>query len=347
MWHTQLTAQMISLNVKLMPMKAAIIAIILQLTACTTDTRHAIEMLWYKLAMHTTRNVCASMTHLHNVRLIYSSKNAQQYFFSILSMDRVIMFLGMMLNFMVCIVYFSRRAIRSKLPNVLLLNQAFADLFTCMVYILPNIVFQIILTIHKTKKYHYLHDPIRKVITFASITSSILIYSVAAFERWLSIATPLWHRVNLKTQHIWNAVRVIWLISIGSSLPAIFVDKTYVIYYRSMQGLMVLFVVAISILFITTWYKAIVEVRRHHQLGSDSNGVTKELQITKIFALMYLLFIMNFTPLATANPNIMSPERRIKILLFELSTMINPILTMTLKRDFRICWKPAVGNGHT
>ena len=63
MWHTQLTAQMISLNVKLMPMKAAIIAIILQLTACTTDTRHAIEMLWYKLAMHTTRNVCASMTH--------------------------------------------------------------------------------------------------------------------------------------------------------------------------------------------------------------------------------------------------------------------------------------------
>ena len=256
---------------------------------------------------------------------------------TVLSIDTVIVLSGMMLNLMVCIIYYRRRATRSKIPNILLVNQAFADLFTCLVYILPNTIFQFILTIHKTNKYQNFNNIMCELTPFASIVSSVLIYTVAALERWMSIAKPIWHHVNVKPKHAWRAVVVCWLISIGSSLPSIFVDETYVIYYRSMQGIMVVFMVAISLLFITTWYTALLEVRRHRQRKCDSTRVKSELGITKIFAIMLLLFIMAFTPLATANPNMKNPERRIKILLFALSTMVNPMLTLTLKRDFKIC----------
>ena len=274
------------------------------------------------------------------------NERCTEIFLTILSIDTVIVLLGMMLNIMVCFIYYRRKIIRNKLPNILLVNHALADLFTCMMYILPNTVFHFILTIDKTKKYQNYHDPI-EFTAFVSISSSSCIYTLAGFERWLSIVKPIWHHVHIKTKHAWRAAMLSWLISISCSLPSILVDETYAIYYISAQVIMVMFIIAISALFIKTWYTALVEVRRHRQLRSDSNRVLIELHITKIFALMFLLFTMTFIPLATANPDKRTPERRIKILLFALSAVNSPILTLTLKRDFRLCLRQSVGNRGT
>ena len=279
----------------------------------------------------------------------FLNQRCTNIFLTISSIDTFIGVLGMILNLLVCVIYYRRGATQNKLPNILFVNQAFADLFTCTIYILPNTVFLFIFTVNKTRKYHNFHEPIHEFPAFVSICSSVLIYTVAVFERWLSIAKPIWHHVNVKTKHIWRAVMVSWLISLGMSLQAIFVDETpaetYAIYYKAMQGIMVVFMAAITILFITTWYTALVEVRRHRQLRSDSNRVKTELRITKIFAIMYTLFVMAFIPLATIHQNIMSPVRRIKILLFTLSAMVNPMLTLTLRRDYKICQRQSVWNG--
>ena len=124
-----------------------------------------------------------------------------------------------------------------------------------------------------------------------------------------------------------------WFISAGSSIPALF-ESSYLIHVKCMQALLIAVMIVITTLFFTTWYKALKQVRKNQKLKRNTNNAKRELHLTMLFVAMYFLFLLAYLPLTVADPTL-SPTLLIKIILFNLTAMINPIFTLTLKEDFK------------
>ena len=266
-------------------------------------------------------------------------------FMIVLMVQAIIILLGVILNLLVCYTFCRRECARKKISNILLVNQSIADLVNCIGYALPTLILFFILTISKTiqpvkifrREYRHSLILVCEVMAFVSISSSVMIYAVMAFERWMAFAKPMWHRTKLRKRHIWRAIMILWLVSISSSILVVFVDDTlYIIYFRTMKAVMVLIMAIVTILFSVTFYKARKAIRGQLEVRRDLNHAKKEFHLTKVFILMYLLFLLTFIPLAVTKPNEKNPLRRIKFIFFTLTAMMNPILTMTIKRDFNL-----------
>ena len=298
-------------------------------------------------ANHNNQFECLCITDpLTECRADLLNDKCTAIFMAMSSVLATIVLLGIIFNLMVCFVYCCRRSTRKRLPNILLVNQAIADLVNCVCYALPNTILQFIFTIYKTihpvkifhKEYRHSLAIVCEVMAFVSISSSVMIYLVIASERWIAIVKPLWYHARLRKRHLWRAVMTTWLISFTASVLVLFVNETftYAFYFRAMQGTMVLLIMIITLLFALTFYKALKEIRRRRKLKKNFNKTRKEFRLTKVFLMMYSLFLVTFIPLAVLNPNEKNPRRRIKFLFFTLTAMINPLLTLTLKRDFRL-----------
>ena len=247
---------------------------------------------------------------------------------------------GFIFNLLVCLIYYRRHVTRKKIPNVLLVNQALVDLFNCIMFALPMSVLQILIVYKRGIYFKTISQYLWPVVDFTglvSISSSVKVYFIVAFERWLAILKPLWHHANARKRHIWRAVMGAWFISFASFIPIIFLShQNHQMYVECMQVVLVLVMVVITTVFFVTWYKALKEVRRNHQLGRSTVSARKELHLTILFAAMYFLFLLAYLPLAVAD--LTNPTIRIYILLFNLTALINPILTLTLKKDFKCCF---------
>ena len=256
--------------------------------------------------------------------------------------------LGVISNLLVCVIYCRRKAIQKKVHNILLVNQAIADLVNCACYALPSTVLFFILvsskTIHPIKifnrEYRHTLTLVCEFMGFLSAISSFLLYLVVACERCLSVSKPLWHRTRLFKRHIWMAVMVLWIISAIVSVIFVFVDDAwYVIYFRTLQVLSIIIIATITVLFCVTFYNArkiVLKEKGSNTEMSRTGRTKKELQLTKIFLLMYFLFLLTFFPLTLANPNEKNPLRRIKFLFFTLTAVINPVLTLTFRKEFKL-----------
>ena len=256
----------------------------------------------------------------------------------------VIIFWGVFFNLLVCSIYYRRKSIRGKISNILLVNQAIADLVNCLCYALPSTASFFILVTSKTidpikifnREYRHYLNFVCVVMGFLSCCSSLLLYLVVACERWLAFSNPLWHRTRLCSRHIWRSILVLWLCAIGIATLVAFVDDTlYIIYFRTLQGLLLLATIIVTVLFSLTFHKARKVIRRQKGFWRDLSRTKKEFNLTKFFFLMYFLFLITFLPLALANPNELNPARRIKFMFFTLTAVINPLLTQILRKDFK------------
>lgn len=109
-----------------------------------------------------------------------------------------------------------------------------------------------------------------------------------------------------------------------------------------MQTIGIVDIVVITTVFLITWYEALKQVRRNQKLGRNTTNAKKELHLTMLFVAMYLLFLLTYLPLALADPN--SPTFIIKVLLFNLMAMTNPIFTLILKKDFKYRFNASTTN---
>ena len=70
----------------------------------------------------------------------------------------------------------------------------------------------------------------------------------------------------------------------------------------------------------------------------------KILRLTLILLIMYAVFLITIVPvlvvvtLSTLNRRIFVIESAISNLMFFIASLINPLLTLSLKEDFRICF---------
>ena len=254
------------------------------------------------------------------------------------SVQAAIAFLGIAFNLLVCLTYYRRKVTRKKIPNILLVNQALADLFNCIMYALPTTVRAILYLYKNDISFNVMKAipqyllPMINVIGFVSIASSVNVYTIVAFERLLAIVKPLWHHANVRKRHIWGAIVIAWFLSFNLSIPVLLVSS-YIIYIKCMQAILIVVMAVITTLFCITWYKALKQIQMNQKLGRNTSNAKKELHLTKLFAAMYVLFLLTYFPIALAD--LKNPTIKIKVLLFNLTAMINPIFTLTLKQDFR------------
>ena len=128
--------------------------------------------------------------------------------YSLLTVLLLLIIIGLILNMMIVTAFYKRSAIRRRIPNILLCNQAIADLFNGGVYGIMCVADELI------KVSCPACDVSVSSAFIISLMSSLLLYTVIAIERFLSIYLPLWHRVYLTKKHLWVSVIISWVVSI-------------------------------------------------------------------------------------------------------------------------------------
>ena len=129
-------------------------------------------------------------------------------FYVIVSVQLVITTVGIILNLTIVIVFCRRASLRKKIPYVLLFNQAVADLFNaaCFGISMETILLSNLINGNRPSAL----IGVMGISLIMTTLSSLLLFTLIAFERLLSIYLPLWHRVHVLKKHIWIAVVMIW-----------------------------------------------------------------------------------------------------------------------------------------
>ena len=114
-------------------------------------------------------------------------------FISLLTIQLLVIVIGVILNSIVIAQYLKFSSIRKRLAHILLLNQAVADLVNCLVYLTPLIVTHF----HNVtyREYPNILDPLFGSAAFLSFSSSLYLFLIIAIERYISIVQPFWHRI--------------------------------------------------------------------------------------------------------------------------------------------------------
>ena len=262
------------------------------------------------------------------------------------SIPLVIIVTGIVLNLIIVTSFWRRRIVRSSIPNVLLFNQSVADLFNVAGYGVARTTFRLL--VHFNLRY----DIAELVLLFfwsTTIFSSALLHNVIATERLLSISFPLWHRVYLLKKHIWISVTVLWTVSIVIGFCNIIIEILNVkrIIFTWFVNISICLSVGITtILFIITFIKALVSIKSEPtQSISNRTNWKKQLRLTAIFFVMFISFAIVYLPLmaialaltSTPTSGVVGLAWTIIQMCFLLTSVINPVLTLCFKTQFRPC----------
>ena len=268
-------------------------------------------------------------------------------FIAITSSQCVILFGAISLNLAIVWNFFKTPKIRTKIPNILLLNQAVVDVASCLVYSIPNIVHVI---------YQILYEEIIRGFTAVSVSlltltasSSICLYIIITIDRFLSIYWPFQHIAKIHSRHLWTATSLQWLLSIvltTISLIGMFTRgvKARWRFLRSYRYVLVvallILVVLISVSMIACFFKALYSIRMQHQRRSENIQNRKRFKLMSVFLVMYLVFLATFTPIAVSaliGSRMYNALNQTIITLFTFSSVLNASLTMYFRREFRPC----------
>ena len=293
-----------------------------------------------------------------------SAKEKACFFYLIDSSVNGILALSIIvLNGMIITLYCKNKRMHRKIPNILLMHQAVVDLFNAMHGISLVIEFLLFCIYNTLSPVDFIHLKLVQLFLFtASTFTSLLNFSLITVERLLAIYKPFFHRSKVTKKAVYLSIAAIWFISTGLASVTVIEGKlvyfTRLVYMvtkspfaRICYGLYVISVVSLTPILILTYMRAKKSVknnderkRRQSSIGQQPNITikrsTKELQLVKIFGLMYLGFFVAFVPIFFY-PYIFSLDMSIRMVaiavwhvLLLLSSIFNPILTLIMKKDF-------------
>ena len=264
------------------------------------------------------------------------SLTSSSYIYIFASIQLVKVVIGIALNLIIIHSFIRRRLVRKKIPNILLFNQAIADLFNGVVYGVSYVTYTLLIEFKDENAEDT--SPFVRFFRSTTLFSSILLYAVIALERFLAITYPLRHRVHVRKKHIWLAVVISWLITTIVSVLNIL--------FESMVRftIMSLIILINIILFVATFIKA--KYSTHLQAGESNQlniNFKKQLRLTMVFFAMFMAFTIVYIPLLTCSLlGVLKHE--VSIIWYEainslllLTSVLNPILTITFKKELRPC----------
>ena len=254
----------------------------------------------------------------------------------------IISIIGIIMNLFITIPFCRDADIRKRNANILIFNQATADLVNCVVYGVPNAINLLRATIRKKEV------PYQVIITQATvvftIASSIFTFSVIAIERYLSISRPLWYKGNIRKKHLYTSIVILWIFSTFLASMRVYTilhgkDKIYLQFAQVFLGLLMALVV---IIFILTFKAA------HHAVSNSpsdsSNGernkliLKKKIRLSIMFLLMFIVFIFGFIPvvMTTANGYYLYASTQALLLPLCLTSVFNALLVLCFMKRYRI-----------
>ena len=285
----------------------------------------------------------------------YNDPPCRDLFIGIAALQIVIFVLGSSLNTVIICSFYRKPFLRKKIPNILLFNQAVADLVNMMIYLLTKLIHLLyqISTNHMIVSFQKLNI----AFLYLSVVSSVLLFAVISIERFLSIFMPLWHRIHIQRHHLWYTVLSAWVIvtlMTTAIIATMFHESTSekwekfedLVKYNFALGVIVVFMMfMITIVFSLNFFQALKSLRSQSiQTTSDQIRSKKQFRLTLIFLMMFIVFVLTFIPGVYAaqtklcyshSHSLFNVCNQTFICTFILTSIYNPILTLCLKREFR------------
>ena len=273
--------------------------------------------------------------------------------------------LGIILNTLVLRIYTRRKNIKNKVDNTILASQAVVDLFNTALFSMPHgLMYLVVSSIYtsRSKGDERVFGMAVFMLFSFSFNSRLYTFTLIVAERYLSLYKALWHRIYVTKSRILKMLVLVFVISTALTLfilLSIVIENYIYIFGVAMLVTWLILLASNSILLLRCYIKAYRFIkRRRYKCQSwsirnqeyNQNGIyarngdyrveQKMTRLTLIFLVMYTGFLMSVTPsivvvtlwfLQKQNPGI---PHMTNALIFSISSLINPVLTLTLKDDF-------------
>ena len=191
-----------------------------------------------------------------------------------------------------------------------------------------------------------------------SLLISMFVFTLIAVERYLSISKPFWHRTNVSKGRILKCLFVTFLVSLLFAAIQVFSSLTYK--YEEMVSAVcgLLWIIAVFSIFLISFIKAykFLQQKRARQANAtrsqqnanqtgtrnDHHIDKKIFRLTLIFSAMYGVYLMAIFPGVTVLLLELRDGQKTWIsimimgFLFTATSVVNPILTLSLKEDFKV-----------
>ena len=235
----------------------------------------------------------------HCFPFLYDNKTCDSLNISIFTMQLIILLLGTILSSFIQISFYNKRALRRKIPSILLFNQAASDWFSCLFYVLPNVIYYMGY-LFKLIDFPFVMIYVLKRVLILAVSTSLFLHTIIAVERYLSICKPMWHRVRVQRKHIWASVIFAWFISLLLTIAGHFADlhemKFLVGVSYTFFGILALLIIAIIVLYLVSVAEAYKSFRMPTASNTENRRAKKQLRLTLLFFVMFAIFLTGFTP---------------------------------------------------
>ena len=250
------------------------------------------------------------------------------------------------INQWVCYGGYNNSNVRRKISNVLIFNQAVADLVNCLIYGIPNAVYLLLATLEKQE--FVLQYMVYSTTITLTAASSLGIFVVIAVERYLSISRPIWHKANVRKKHIWICILIFWLLSLLMSAFRAYTILSHryhmqMTHLRVMQVFVAVLVLIVIIIYVFTFKTAHRSVTRPPKNSASSyrrnERMKRQIYLSVMFLLMFIVFNLCFIPIIIEiflDVHYLSVLLQTMFLPLCLTSVFNPLLVLCFKREFRM-----------
>ena len=267
------------------------------------------------------------------------------FFIGIGSAQIAIIIIGVLLNCIIMHSFYRKVNLKKKIPNILLANQAFADLVNLIIYGLPNFVRALDRLIHVISLPHSISHIIEYALLL-TIASSVILFFIIALDRFIAIHNPLWHRANVNKKHIWAGIVGAWLVAIALTITSIAIHQEGLDlespFGKFLIVLLGILITLVTVLHVCTFIKAFKSFYWNPDVSTNQiwKHPKKQFRLVLMFIIMYCIFSVGFFPLmisfASKEGHSFELKSQIIFSLFIAISVLNPLLTLCLKSQFRI-----------
>ena len=251
-------------------------------------------------------------------------------------------------NAVIIVAFVKDNRLREKSSNLLLLNQSVADLITAFLYIPCYIAKQF----GKDRDWSLY---VGVFILFLSLFSLCIL----ALDRYLMIIKPFLHIRWMSVEKTSKIIMAIWIMPVIFSLLPVtwwFLPERNYIHMRFLVFMWLLTLV-LTLLLIIVYFRVFWFTRRYIQaktkalaqkqdkdLKAEVQKMKREVQVTLLFSLILLCFVLAYASTIYTNlacillhQSDLCPPWIISFCTYSfiLNSAVNPILTLTMKLDYK------------
>ena len=260
----------------------------------------------------------------------------------------ILSMVGIILNFLVLYQFSKKSHIRHKIPNIFLGHQAFVDSVSLVLFVLPRSISMIYLNIVENIPGHvYWGMTVWGTCSLVMISYiSYLSFAVISGERWLAVWKPLWHRASVSRNSIFRSLSIVWMIAVSVTVTRLIYGVLEVniseAFAKGNSYLGYVLITTMIALYLTTYIRVRMALKQRCQKQNQENKsiLVKDLRLITIFCAMFVLFLLTFVPVVVSIQSYthfaMTIQSEIQVLLFALSSTLSPLLTITLREEFKL-----------